>query len=47
MLAYIPIEPITLSDISRSEIRDGVKIGGDGKDGGELGREERGDDSDE
>jgi hypothetical protein len=47
MPAYIPAEPTTLSDISRSEIRDGIKIGGGGEDGGELRGEERGDNSDE
>jgi hypothetical protein len=43
----MPAEPIILLDISRSEIRDGVKMRGGGEDGGELGGEERGDDSDE
>jgi hypothetical protein len=47
MLAYMPVEPITLSDISRSEIRDNIKIRGSGEDRGELRGEERGDNSDE
>jgi len=47
MLAYMLTEPTTLLDISRSEIRDSIKMGGGGEDGGELGGEERGDDSDE
>jgi hypothetical protein len=43
----MPAEPTTLLDISRSEIRDGIKMGSGGEDGGELGGEKRGDDSDE
>lgn len=47
MPAYMPTEPTTLSDVSRSEIRDGIKMGSGGEDRGELGVEERGDDDDE
>jgi len=47
MPAYMPAELTTLSEVSRSEIRDGVEMGGGGEDGGELGGEERGDDNDE
>jgi hypothetical protein len=43
----MPIEPIILLDVSRSEIRDSVKIGGGGEDRGELRVEERGDNSNE
>jgi hypothetical protein len=47
----MPIELIILLDISRSEIRDSVEIGGSGEDRGELRGElrgeERGDNSDE
>jgi hypothetical protein len=45
MLAYMLIEPTTLSDVSRNEIR-GAEMGGSSEDG-ELGGEERGDDNDE
>ena len=47
MPAYMPADPTTLSDVSRSEIRDGVEMGGGGEDRGEERGEERGDDSDE
>jgi hypothetical protein len=47
ILVYMPAEPIILSDISYSEIRDGIEMGGGGEDGGELGGEERGDNSNE
>ena len=47
ILIYMPIEPIILSDVSYSEIRDSIKIGVSSKDRGELGGEERGDNSDE
>lgn len=39
MPAYMPAEPTTLSDVSRSEIRDGVEMGGGGEDRGEERRE--------
>jgi len=47
ILVYIPIEPIILLNISRSKIRDDIKIGGSGEDRGELRGEERGDNNDE
>jgi hypothetical protein len=47
ILVYILVEPTTLLDISRSEIRDSVEMEGGGEDGGELGGEEGGDDNDE
>jgi hypothetical protein len=46
ILVYMPIEPIMLLDVSHSEIRDSVEIGGGGEDRGELRGEERGDNSD-
>jgi len=41
----MPIEPIILLDISRSEIRDSIKMRGSSKNRGELGKKKRRDNS--
>jgi hypothetical protein len=45
ILVYILAEPIILSDILYSEIRDNIKMGDSSKDRGELGKEKRGNNS--